>query len=68
MILRGEPASKHFAAFYLKGNKLLSVDAINSAREFMLAKKLLAKGAELDIEQLKDMSIPFKDIATAALA
>jgi hypothetical protein len=33
-----------------------------------LAKKLLAKGAELDIEQLKDMSIPFKDIATAALA
>ncbi|MBT5891648.1 MAG: FAD-dependent oxidoreductase [Chromatiales bacterium] len=68
VILRGEPASKHFAAFYLKGNKLLSVDAINSAREFMLAKKLLAKGAELDVEQLKDMSIPFKDIATAALA
>jgi len=68
VVVRGEPDSKSFAAFYLKGNKLLAVDAVNSAREFMLAKKLLAKGASLDVEQLRDMSIPFKEIANAALA
>ena len=67
VVIRGEPDSKKFAVFYLKGNKLLAVDAINSAREFMLAKKLLAKGVEFDIDELKDMSRPFKEIAQALL-
>ena len=67
VVIRGEPDSKSFAAFYLKGNKLLAVDAINSAREFMLAKKLLAKGVEFDLDELKDMQRPFKEIAQAKL-
>ena len=68
VVVRGEPDSKSFAAFYLQGNKLLAVDAVNSAREFMLAKKLLARGARLNVAQLRDMNIPFKEMADAALA
>jgi 3-phenylpropionate/trans-cinnamate dioxygenase ferredoxin reductase subunit len=68
LVLRGDPAGRSFAAFYMKGDLLIAVDAINSAREFMLSKKLIAAGARLEPEILADTSIPFKDLADAALA
>jgi 3-phenylpropionate/trans-cinnamate dioxygenase ferredoxin reductase subunit len=67
VIVRGNPDSGSFAAFYLAGTRLIATDAINSAREFMLSKKLIAAGAHLDPEILADTEIPFKDLATAAL-
>jgi 3-phenylpropionate/trans-cinnamate dioxygenase ferredoxin reductase subunit len=68
VVLRGDPQSRSFAAFYMKGDLLIAVDAINSAREFMLSKKLIASGARLEPEILADCDISFKDLATAALA
>ena len=67
VIIRGDFADRSFAAFYMKGDLLIAVDAINSAREFMLSKKLIAQGARLEPEILADMSIDFKQLATAAL-
>jgi len=67
VVVRGNPDEKSFAAFYLQGNKLLAVDCINSAREFMIAKKLLAKGVEFTPEELADMSRTFKEIAQPKL-
>ena len=52
----------------MKGDLLIAVDAVNSAREFMLSKKLIANGARLEPEILADSDIPFKDLAAAALA
>ena len=68
VVIRGKPENRSFAAFYMKGDLLTAVDAINSGREFMLSKKLIATGARLEPEILADTSIPFKDLATAALA
>ncbi len=68
VVLRGNPDERSFAAFYMKGDLLIAVDAINSAREFMLSKKLIAMGARMEPEILADTSIPFKDLADAALA
>jgi 3-phenylpropionate/trans-cinnamate dioxygenase ferredoxin reductase subunit len=67
VVLRGEPDKRSFAAFYMKGDLLIAVDAINNAREFMLSKKLIANGARIDPEILADTEIPFKELATAAL-
>ena len=66
-VMRGDPASRSFAAFYLHDGRLLAVDAINSPREFMLAKKLIAAGACFDIAALADMDNDFKALANAAL-
>ncbi|MCK6369848.1 MAG: FAD-dependent oxidoreductase [Gammaproteobacteria bacterium] len=66
MILRGDPASRAFAAFYFVGERLIAVHAINSGREFMLSKKLIAQGAHLDPHKVADTSIAFKDIAAEA--
>ena len=67
LVIRGDQASKSFAAFYLRGNRLLAVDAVNSPREFMLGKKLIAAGAEFDPQTLADESVDFKALATRAL-
>ncbi len=66
-VLRGDPATRSFAAFYLQQGKIVAVDAINSPREFMLGKKLVAAGAEIRIADLADTEKDFKEMATVAL-
>lgn len=68
VVFRGAFADRSFAAFYMKGDLLCAVDAVNSAREFMLSKKLIAQGARIEPEILADTSIDFKQLAMAALA
>ena len=62
-VIRGEPESRSFAVFFLDAGRLTSVYAINSPREFMLSKKLIALGAQPDPTLLRDTTVPFKTIA-----
>lgn len=63
-VVRGDPeAGRSFAVFYLKDGKLIAVDAVNRAPEFMMAKILVAKGAELDPARIRDEDIPVKQLA-----
>lgn len=66
-VMRGDPRTRSFAAFYLQQGKIVAVDAINSPREFMLGKKLVAAGAKIPIKDLADTSKDFKEMATAAI-
>ena len=68
LVLRGDPADRKFAAFYLKDGVLIAVDAINSPPEFLASKKLVQAGARPDPAALADLSQSMKDIANAALA
>lgn len=65
IILRGEPASRKFAAFYFKDRVLIAVDAVNAAPEFMMAKRMIVAQATPDPAQLADQTVSMKDIATA---
>jgi 3-phenylpropionate/trans-cinnamate dioxygenase ferredoxin reductase component len=65
-VLRGDPATRRFALFYLKDGRLLAVDAINSPAEFLASKALIARGARLAPEILADTSTPMKQIAAMA--
>ena len=61
IVIRGDiDNSRSFAAFYFKGEKLLAVDAVNSPREFMLARMSLSKGMTLEKKQLADPNIDLK--------
>ena len=62
-VIRGEPESRSFAVFFLDAGRLTSVYAINSPREFMLSKKLIALGVRPDPALLRDTTVPFKAIA-----
>lgn len=61
VILRGDPASLSFACCYLKDRELLAVDAVNNARDFMGARKLIAARAGFDLVRLPDPQLALKD-------
>ena len=62
VVVRGDPAARRFAAFYLRGGQLLAVDAVNSPREFIAGKKLVANRAHIAPDVLRDPSV---DLTTA---
>jgi 3-phenylpropionate/trans-cinnamate dioxygenase ferredoxin reductase subunit len=61
VVVRGDPAQRSFAAFYLGAGKLLAVDAVNSPKDFLAGKKLV--GATLAAQVLRD---PGTDLAALA--
>jgi len=63
VVIRGDPAQRSFACLYLKRNQLIAIDAINSPRDFIQAKPLIANGAKPDREQLADTEIMLRDLA-----
>lgn len=62
IVIRGDPADSSFACFYLRRGKLIAVDAINSPREFMQSKALIAAAAEVEPARLSDPAIALKDL------
>ena len=66
VVLRGEPSSNQFVAWYLKGDDILAADCINSSKEFMQAKKIIAQKIPLSDELLADASNDLKALVEAA--
>lgn len=66
-LVRGEPGARAFAVLHFEGRRLLACEAVNSAREFMWSKKLIATGRDLDPEALADAARDFKSLAESAL-
>ncbi len=66
VVLRGDPDDQKFAAFYLRDEKLIGVDAINSAPEFLASKRLIISGASVAPATLSDTSLSMKEIAAGA--
>jgi 3-phenylpropionate/trans-cinnamate dioxygenase ferredoxin reductase subunit len=52
--LRGDPASKSFAVYYLRAKRLIAVEAVNAPRDFLFAKKAIAAALETDAARLAD--------------
>jgi 3-phenylpropionate/trans-cinnamate dioxygenase ferredoxin reductase subunit len=67
-VLRGEPARKSFAIFYLRDGELIAVDAVNAPAEFLSAKRLIPLRAKPDPATLGDPERPMKDIVAQAAA
>lgn len=59
-VLRGDMAANQFAVFYLKDGKVVSVDAVNSPKEFMVCKQLYGKA--VDPAALADTTVELKTL------
>ncbi len=68
VVIRGNPATRSFAAFYLKGSRVLGADTVNRPSEFMLAKRLVAGRIEVNPEELADESFELKSLIARAPA
>jgi len=65
LVLRGDPATRSFCACYLRADELIAIDTINSPREQMAARKLIAAHARCDPQRLADPAVPLKDAVRA---
>ena len=54
VVIRGDENDKKFACFYLRDGVLIAVDAINSPRDFMRSKPLIAARTVIDPAKLTD--------------
>lgn len=63
LVTRGDPKKRAFAVFYLKEGRIIAVDAINAAHEYMFGRKLIAARARIPADKLADTAIPMKDLA-----
>lgn len=61
VVVRGDPASRKFAAFYLQEGRLIAMDAINSPVEFMTSKKMVTNRAKPDPSRLADGAVSMKE-------
>ena len=63
ILVRGDPVSGKFAVFHLKGDRLQSVEAINSPPEFMMGRQLIGNRKPLDKAKLGDPAVSMKEVA-----
>jgi 3-phenylpropionate/trans-cinnamate dioxygenase ferredoxin reductase subunit len=63
VVRRGNPTTRKFAIFHLRGGVVAAVEAVNSAPEYLVGRKLIAEGTPVSAERLADTAIPMKNIA-----
>ena len=62
-VVRGNPdTGRSFAVFYLREGKLIAVDAVNRAPEFMMSRQLIGERARIDPARLGDEGVAMKDM------
>ena len=62
VVIRGNPANRAFACMYLKDGKLIATDAVNSPKEFVQSKAIIAAQLPINRERLADASVALKDL------
>jgi len=65
VVVRGEPDSEQFSVLYYADGRLLAVDAINAARDFMLVRKILGEDGTIPPELAGDTSRQLKELVSA---
>jgi len=61
-VLRGDPAHAPFSCLYLRAGRLIACDAVNSPRDFMQSKALIADRCIIDRATLADAAIQLRDM------
>ncbi|MDX8356414.1 NAD(P)/FAD-dependent oxidoreductase [Sphingopyxis terrae] len=62
-VTRGDPATRSFSVVYLKQGRVVALDCVNAARDYVQGRALVVAGASADRALLADASVPLKDLA-----
>jgi len=62
-VLRGSIEARRFSVFYFKQGRLLAADSVNRPGDHITARKMLAAGTPLTLEQAADESVDLKQLA-----
>uniref|UniRef100_UPI00286DCD88 NAD(P)/FAD-dependent oxidoreductase n=1 Tax=Sandarakinorhabdus sp. TaxID=1916663 RepID=UPI00286DCD88 len=59
-VMRGDPAGRAFSLVYLKQGRVIALDCVNAARDYVQGKALVEKGVVVDPALLADTSVLLK--------
>jgi 3-phenylpropionate/trans-cinnamate dioxygenase ferredoxin reductase component len=66
MVVRGDLSGRAFAAFYLKGGRMIAAATVSRPQEFVFARKLVAVRAAVDAAQLADEAVPLRAVSASS--
>lgn len=61
-ILRGNPDARSFSVVYLKDERVIALDCVNSTKDYVQGRKLVEQRACVDRAALRDSERPLKDL------
>ncbi|KAK43831.1 MULTISPECIES: NAD(P)/FAD-dependent oxidoreductase [Burkholderiaceae] len=61
--ISGSVSDAKFSVFYFRDGKLCAVDSVNSPQDHMMARKMLAQGAELGVKHVEHPGFSLKEYA-----
>ncbi len=61
-IVRGDPKTRHFSVIYLRDERVVALDCVNSVRDFVQGKRLVKAGLHADPAQLADPAFALKQL------
>ncbi|MGN6308009.1 MAG: NAD(P)/FAD-dependent oxidoreductase [Xanthobacteraceae bacterium] len=65
-VVRGDPSRGRFSVFYLQGQTLVALDAINAAADFNVAKRIIAmQDVALDARRIADLGRDVRELLPA---
>jgi len=59
-VLRGDPATRSFSVIYLKAGKVIALDCVNAARDYVQGKALVEQGVAVPADALADTATALK--------
>ncbi len=62
VVMRGDPIERSFSCVYLRQDRIIAIDAINSPRDFVQAKQLIANAATPNRQELADAETMLKNL------
>jgi 3-phenylpropionate/trans-cinnamate dioxygenase ferredoxin reductase component len=65
-VVRGDPAQRSFSIIYLKHGRVIALDCVNAARDFVQGRALVAQGLVVPPARLADTAVPLKELLPSA--
>lgn len=59
-VLRGDPATRSFSLVYLREGRVIALDCVNAARDYVQGKALVERGTAVAPAALADTAVPLK--------
>ncbi len=62
LVVRGDPAARAFSVIYLKDGRVTALDCVNTVRDYVQGRALVAEGRSPDPARLADTGVALKEL------